>query len=1585
MEDITKYIYYQINTKEEILKSEFRDYYIIEFQNEDKFSTLSKEKIIKLLINDGYNNEDLYLVTSFQYTLSESEKLIELNDNDIISLDESKMLYIHLVIDEQETELENEERNEIDEYQTKIKQIHKEIDEIQKDYFSDKKKIQSSINEFNLVKKKINLRSKNKERRKSINFKNLVNPHSKNNKSNNLIKRHNSYENKNARKKISLIYLYSFPLYDNNNKDNNLEKTFNDNFYYNQIFSIYNKFKDLNIYANLIFEPIKDNFASYLEKGPNILHIKVNSSMKKNKLLYLNLDLLGILSDYSCENLKLSFQVENNVSKIKLVIFSSQNINEVKKIFEKISIKNIIYINNDNTIENERDEGIFIENLYEFLLKGDTIKHAFEKSKLKINNKNIVFLFPDNNNNNLTIVNNIENNLENKKSEITLNKNCLLNLDFVKDNYKIVIGRNLELNNCITQFKTHNKLCIYGYQGTGKKSFSQKVGYYLFERNWFENVFYTEIYSLDDSSKNILNAKINEIKSNFNDNKSNGNFTEFGKKYLCIINFNFLIYENDLKFLQQEIKDTNDFFNYLYVFTIDEGVTAGKVKKIISFPLLELKRLDIKKQELILNFCLDSKSKKYIKNEEIKILKEINGFPNDIYLRSLYVNNFYNNNISNIDFDNSFNENLFKKFIERDKNSFIKIFCLFSILSYGINEDIFKLFFSEEEEAIIKEQLKYLILVENYGNKVYFMDSSYIVLLRAILFKNYEYELFNYLCLILWNYALILRYLVNNSNFEYDICFEFHAGINNDFWNSKNYDFIHDYQSFEKKNYKIYFEDAIYSNNIINLFGNKSLLYENIIKKEKEKALKEGNTEKEGKLFELSEYISQISICLSTILHFIKSPYENLITDFFLNSDYLFLNQKYFFRLKMFKYWTTGNLKYLPNELNSNENKIKLNIDNIDEVKAEYYLIKIYDYIIKRQNYDIFEIFEKYKNYIKVNNFNLSRLYILYGKYLCDNNYFNYDENNINFFKVAENDIEKAKNLYLTISIKLIEGEFYLNNYNFSECDKIIKYCEKQKEKNIIISKDKSLKNSNINKKIDNLKKRKNNIYNYYIKNKLFFFMSNPFYDEKGNSLKTESNNSFYLKYKLISSLPKNLEFEFKNIDCHFLDDLKKCLDYPIRFLYIGSDYFNDEGNLFYEDKNFKCSIIENKSIKEILDQSKFISMCDILILGILNADNNNEENLYKLFHSKKFRHIIYFKKVDELNQIFKENPIYYFYFQKCFLNFIVNFMINLSKIKGYLTITKAFRNSKNKFNENIQKLFKFKNWKIEEEDILYLSGDEENDNDIFDFGNLDEGNIVKNINNNIIKDIYDEYEDENMKKSNIYFRTNIFRDNELKNQNKNEEKKYIKYFKFPGIDSLRPDNFQRLIDERIYSMKNILRDLINIIRGNKYVNIYGSKCLEKTKICREVCKYFYMNNEFKNGIFIIKLKNLNKLKNISELNKRYNNKNKNDKSDDILIVFENVEEIKNNLFEWVKELNVHTIILSRNKKDKLQSFLENNNMKNKDNDKNLDKSNSININKDNIIFYDIDDKAEENKKNNKEFDEEFKEYNLINSLNIFS
>ena len=86
--------------------------------------------------------------------------------------------------------MENEAKNEIDEYQTKIKKIHKEIDEIQKEYFSDKKKVQKNINKFNLVEKNINLINKNKDRNKSINFQNLIIAYTKNTKSYNIKKRY---------------------------------------------------------------------------------------------------------------------------------------------------------------------------------------------------------------------------------------------------------------------------------------------------------------------------------------------------------------------------------------------------------------------------------------------------------------------------------------------------------------------------------------------------------------------------------------------------------------------------------------------------------------------------------------------------------------------------------------------------------------------------------------------------------------------------------------------------------------------------------------------------------------------------------------------------------------------------------------------------------------------------------------------------------------------------------------------------------------------------------------------------------------------------------------------------------------------------------------------------------------------------------------------------------------------------------------------------------------------------------------------------------------------------------------------------
>ena len=59
---------------------------------------------------------------------------------------------------------------------------------------------------------------------------------------------------------------------------------------------------------------------------------------------------------------------------------------------------------------------------------------------------------------------------------------------------------------------------------------------------------------------------------------------------------------------------------------------------------------------------------------------------------------------------------------------------------------------------------------------------------------------------------------------------------------------------------------------------------------------------------------------------------------------------------------------------------------------------------------------------------------------------------------------------------------------------------------------------------------------------------------------------------------------------------MEKCLLNPVRFLYIGSDHYDEEGNLYYA-KNFNSFKFNFKSIEEILEKSK--NKSDLVILGV--------------------------------------------------------------------------------------------------------------------------------------------------------------------------------------------------------------------------------------------------------------------------------------------------------------------------------------------------------------------------------------------------
>ena len=69
--------------------------------------------------------------------------------------------------------------------------------------------------------------------------------------------------------------------------------------------------------------------------------------------------------------------------------------------------------------------------------------------------------------------------------------------------------------------------------------------------------------------------------------------------------------------------------------------------------------------------------------------------------------------------------------------------------------------------------------------------------------------------------------------------------------------------------------------------------------------------------------------------------------------------------------------------------------------------------------------------------------------------------------------------------------------------------------------------------------------------------------------------------------------------------------------------------------------------------------------------------------------------------------------------------------------------------------------------------------------------------------------------------------------------------------------------------MKKILKGIINNVNKYKYRNVFGEKFRGKTKLCLEVCKHLYMNDNYKKGIFVFELINFNSMKkNIPELNK---------------------------------------------------------------------------------------------------------------------
>ena len=412
----------------------------------------------------------------------------------------------------------------------------------------------------------------------------------------------------------------------------------------------------------------------------------------------------------------------------------------------------------------------------------------------------------------------------------------------------------------------------------------------------------------------------------------------------------------------------------------------------------------------------------------------------------------------------------------------------------------------------------------------------------------------------------------------------------------------------------------------------------------------------------------------------------------------------------------------------------------------------------------------------------------------------------------------------------------------------------------------------------------------YSAKNKFYFFLQNPLINALN---KIVINNNFYLTQKLYTILPKNFQVEFKSFkeieDEKESDNIKN-----IMFLFLGN---------------------KNLLQKYILNNNNKIHI-KIMILGYFEA-NNKTEKLDKM-HKKGIKNIIYISNYDEnfINSFINEIPVLCI-FEKLFFEFIHNFISILISKRNISTINKAFEEAKGNYNKSFR--FLLQNYDVNL-DIPNLEINMDDVDDTFEI-EFDENEKNTTFNKENMNFIYDEYEDEEEKIKNIYYRKNPFKERKYAKQNLNKETN-PKFIKLPGIDFFDEENLKQFMNGGIYE-KSKFEELINLIDRKSKSNIFYIFGNLIFQIGNDLCKYFYMEKKYKNGIYIVKLiNNKEELKNFFELN----DINKNDSK---LIVFDKIDN-QNKIFDdeiiekMTKVDNILFILCSENKdivSDKIEYY----------------------------------------------------------------
>ena len=450
------------------------------------------------------------------------------------------------------------------------------------------------------------------------------------------------------------------------------------------------------------------------------------------------------------------------------------------------------------------------------------------------------------------------------KKEGKLNKNKNIYIMNDKDKFKnfSIIGRRIQVKRIydIISEKDNNIhfIILHGNVGIGKENFAESICIYLFERKVING--YWMIYIKE--SKEELYNRVMELIHNEDQNTN--------EKYIVVVKINYYL-DKSIELVNEIINDNrilNPNFYYIILMVTQAEINKYQISKENKREIIYLMNLDHTSSiKLLENLCDSYGYSMNLKklNDERKIedlikltgysrkrineLAELIGkYSNYEKLKELMqTEEFFNNNI-NI-------QNEIRLILDKDIS---KIYCLLSIMSFGLPESILKLFEPNFKKIIHEEDEENLILNEPNYNWYTILESRYKKEIIEIT-DDKKKECINK-CLEI--YAQLLFYFIKKT--REDICFP----DSNIHYNFNSYNNKGIWKSFDYKMYQLLFlkedKSKIYNSiiendfiferhveNIYNLIDKNIDFIETII-------LIDNNAEQE-------EYLNQILLMLPSI------------------------------------------------------------------------------------------------------------------------------------------------------------------------------------------------------------------------------------------------------------------------------------------------------------------------------------------------------------------------------------------------------------------------------------------------------------------------------------------------------------------------------------------------------------------------------------------------------------------------------------------------------------------------------------------------------------------------------------------------